>query len=194
MSQQWTLKDGSEVVIRPMDMDDLEASYAFFKALPEEDRQFLRADVTDRRVVSRRIDAIGTGRVRRIVACVGSEIVADGVLEFEGHEWKDHVAELRLFVARPYQRKGLGVLMAKELYALAASDRVEEIVVKMMRPQKAAHSIFKRLGFHDEIILPGYVKDISGQKQDLLVMRCDLEGFWKKLEHYYVESDWQRTR
>ena len=194
MTKEVFMKDGTKAVIRPMGKDDLDRSYAFFQALPEEDRMFLRADVTNRKLNEERIRDIKRGRVKRLVAIVDEAIVADGVLELEGHRWKEHVGELRLIVARPFQRKGLGVLMARELYALAASERVEEIVVKMMRPQKAARSIFRRLGFHEEIMLPEYVKDLSGKLQDLIVMRCNLEALWKEMEDYFAETDWQRTR
>ena len=97
-------------------------------------------------------------------------------------------------MARDYRRKGLGALMARELYSIAAEAKVEEIMVKMMRPQKAARSIFRKLGFHEETLLPDHVKDRRGHKQDLIVMRCDLEGLWDELEAFIVTSDFQRTR
>ena len=102
------LKDGTEVLIRPMTKEDADKSFAFFQALPEEDQRFLRHDVTKRSNIDRRIKEIGFGNVERIVALVGDEIVADGALERSGGEWTAHVGELRLHVARPYQRKGLG--------------------------------------------------------------------------------------
>lgn len=194
MRKKVKLKDGGEAVIRPMRRDDLERSYDFFKALPEEDRMFLRTEVTSRELARARIRRMNTGRVKRIVAIAEGAIIADGVLEMEERSWKQHVGELRLIVARNYQRKGLGMLMARELYALAASERVEEIVVKMMRPQKAARNIFKKLGFQRGITLPGYVKDLTGARQDLIVMRCDLNELWKKLEDRLADTDWQRTR
>ena len=194
MCKKAKLKDGVEVEIRSMKKDDLEKSFAFFQALPEEDRVFLRTDVTKRELVQQRTLSIDSGKVLRIIATIGDDIVADGVVELEGHSWKKNVGELRLFVAKAYQRKGLGILMAQELYSLAASARVEEIVVKMMRPQKAARSIFRKLGFHEEILMPDYVKDLSGKKQDLIIMRCDLDALWKELEDYFTDTDWQRTR
>ena len=194
MCKKAKLKDGVEVEIRSMKKDDLEKSFAFFQALPEEDRVFLRTDVTKRELVQQRTLSIDSGKVLRIIATIGDDIVADGVVELEGHSWKKHVGELRLFVAKAYQRKGLGILMAQELYSLAASARVEEIVVKMMRPQKAARSIFRKLGFHEENLMPDYVKDLSGKKQDLIIMRCDLDALWKELEDYFTDTDWQRTR
>ena len=189
-----TLKGGSVVLIRPMRSDDLDRSCAFFEAIPSEDRGFLRVDVTKREMVAHRIRLMETGQVRRLVAVADDAIVADGALELSGHGWKQHVAEIRLIVAVDYRRKGLGMLMARELYLLAAAEKVEQVVVKMMRPQYAAHDIFKRLGFGEQALLPEYVKDRDGRKQDLILMRCDLQAMWKRLEDYLQELDWQRTR
>jgi hypothetical protein len=50
------LKDGSAVVVRPMQADDLDRSHRFFLALPEEDRLHLRADVTDREILKIRME------------------------------------------------------------------------------------------------------------------------------------------
>lgn len=194
MEKMAKLKDGTDVLIRSMTMDDLDRSFDFFQALPDEDRVFLRYDVTQRELVKERIQDINTGSVKRIVAVVGAEIVADGALELSGHGWKEHVGELRLIVAKPFQRKGLGMVMARELYALAASAKVEEVVVKMMRPQVGAQRIFRRLGFHEEILLPEYVKDQRGHKQDLLVMRCDIEALWREMEDYFAQHHLQKTR
>ncbi len=188
------LKDGTEVLIRPMKADDLDRSVAFFKSLPEEDRAYLRADTSKLEVVQRRIRLMEAGGVRRLVAILDDSIVADGALELRGPGWKEDVGELRLIVARPYQRKGLGLLMARELYQLAAAEKVKEIVVEMMRPQVGAQSIFRKLGFREEGVLPAHVRDVRGQKHDLLVMRCDMEALWQELEDHLAGMDWQRTR
>ena len=188
------LKDDTEVLIRPIRDDDLDKSFAFFRALPEEDRLFLRVDVSKREVVEQRIKQATSGSGRRLVAIHRDQIVADGTLELEGHGWKEHVGELRLIVARPYQRKGLGTLMARELYTIAASLKVEEIVVKMMRPQLGARNIFRKLGFQEMVMLPEYVKDLHGTKQDLIVMRCDLASLWREMEDLVILSDWRRNR
>jgi len=188
------LRDGSRVVIRPMEPRDLDGTLVFFRGLPKKDRGYLRRDVRDRKVVEQMFEAVARGQARRIVAVAGGKIVAEGALELEPHTWKRHVGELRLVVAHPYQRKGLGMLMARELYQLAAAAKLEELTVRIMRPQVGALKIFRRLGFHDEILLHDYVRDIDGAKQDLILMRCDLEALWQELEDYFVEQDWQRTR
>lgn len=188
------LKDKTEVLIREMTREDLDESLAFFSLLPEEDRAYLRREVTQREVVERRISEIEAGAVMRLVAVVDDRIVADGSLETSAVEWKKHVGELRLIVGKPYRRQGLGALMARELYLLAASAKMEEIIVKMMRPQVAAQNIFRRLGFHEEASLHDYVKDQAGTKQDLILMRCNLEALWQEMEDFLSSSDWERTR
>lgn len=188
------LKDGKEIIIRPLSSQDLDALMKFYRGLPPEDRRYLRVDVTNREVVSQRIKLAEEGLVHRLIALDKKEIVADGALEMSGEEWRRHQAEIRVIVARPFRRLGLGTAMIRELYFLAAAKNVEKIVAKMMRPQKAAQKIFRRLGFREEALLPDYVKDLSGKTQDLLVMVCDLKDMWKELDHLYSDSDWQRCR
>jgi ribosomal protein S18 acetylase RimI-like enzyme len=188
-----TLKDDQVVLIRDMEAKDVDRSYEFFAGLPANDRKYLRRDVTRRDVVERRIEIMADGRVRRLVALSGKEIVADGSLELEGHGWGDDVAEIRLIVARPFQRLGLGRLMARELFLLAAQNRVERIMVRMLGPQKAALSIFRTLGFHDEFLIPQHVRDREGNLQDMIIMRCNLEDLWHEMENLVEFSDFPRN-
>jgi ribosomal protein S18 acetylase RimI-like enzyme len=188
-----TLKDDQVVLIRDMAASDVDRSYDFFAALPAADRKYLRRDVTRRDVVERRVEIMKDGRVRRLVALSGREIVADGSLDLEGHGWGDEVAEIRLIVARPFQRLGLGRLMARELFLLAAQNRVERIVVRMLAPQKAALSIFRKLGFHDEFLIPQHVRDREGKLQDMIIMRCNLEDLWHEMENLVEFSDFPRN-
>jgi ribosomal protein S18 acetylase RimI-like enzyme len=194
MEKAVTLKDGTKALVRSMRRDDLERSLAFFRGLPKEDRDYLRVDVTKQEVGEARIRAMETGKVRRLVAIFGDRIVADGALELSGMGWKEHVAEIRLIVAPDFQRRGMGALMASELYGLAAAERVEEIMVRMMRPQVAARGIFRKLGFREEAVLPDWVKDQAGRKQDLVLMRCNLEDLWREMEDYFADGDWERSR
>lgn len=194
MEHKVKLKDGTEIVIRELTLDDLEKSVAFFQTLPREDRVYLRVDVTKRENVEQRIKRMQIDNVHRFVAVAGDRIVADGALEMEAEEWEQHMAELRLIVAHDFQRKGLGLLMARELFTLAASKNVEEVVARFMAPQKAARNVLEKLGFHQDTVLHDYVRDIDGNKRDLVLMRCDLKSLWEKLEDYIANFDWKRTR
>jgi len=194
MTKTETLKDGTKVTIRKLTLKDLNGLMKFYLALPEQDRKYLRVDVTNRAVVEQRIKLLEHGNVFRIIALHGGDIVADGALELAEEEWKKHQGELRVIVARPFQHKGLGLIMMKELYHLAIEKNVETVVVQMMRPQIAAINICRKLGFHEEVLIPDYVRDLSGKPQDLVIMKSNIKDLIKEIEYFYSDSDWERCR
>jgi ribosomal protein S18 acetylase RimI-like enzyme len=194
MNKIEALKDGKKVTVRELQVKDLDRLMKFYSSLPPEDRKYLRIDVTNREIVQQRIELTKKGNVIRLIALHNDEIVADGALELSGEEWRKHQGELRVIVARPFQHKGLGMIMVRELYFLAVEKNVDQAVVKMMRPQVAAQRIFRKLGFREELLIPDYVRDIAGKKQDLIIMVCNIKELWKELEHFYTDSDWQRCR
>lgn len=77
---------------------------------------------------------------------------------------------------------------------IAAKKKIEEILVEFMETQVGIKNIFERLGFHQDAVFHDYVKDVAGKKHDLIIMRCNLEELWKKLDDYIAHSDWIRTR
>jgi len=188
------LKDSTKVAIRNLTIDDLDKLMKFYRSLPPEDRKYLRVDVTNRNIVKQRIKSAELGNIVRIIAVHGDDIVADGALEIAAEEWRKHQGELRIIAAKKFQHKGLGMIMMRELYFLAVQKKVEKIIVKMMRPQIAARTICRKLGFREELLIPDYVRDLTGETQDLVIMTCEIKDFWKELNHFYMDSDWQRCR
>jgi L-amino acid N-acyltransferase YncA len=59
----------------------------------------------------------------------------------------------------------------------------------MMASQTAALRIFQKLGFRHEVVLREYVKDMKGNRKDLVLMRCRLEDLWQKYEESVRETD-----
>jgi RimJ/RimL family protein N-acetyltransferase len=189
-----TLRDGTKVLIRDLHYEDLDKLMKFYRSLPLDDRVYLKVDVTKRRVVEQRMKLIETSTVFRIVALHDDEIIGDGMFEISKEEWRKHQGELRVIVSRPFQRLGLGMIMMRELHSLAMKMDVEKIVVKMMKPQKGAINICKKLGFHKETTIPNYVWDQAGEPQDLVIMTCKPKDLWSDLEQFYGDSDWRRCR
>ena len=194
MDKTERMKDGTEVTIRRLVANDIDRLMEFYGSLPEEDRRYLKFDVTDRKVVAKRLRRVESGDDIRIAAVHGGVLVASGALELSGEGWSKHQGEIRVMVARPFQHRGLGTIMIRELYFIAVQNKIETIVARMMRPQAGAQKVFRRLGFRDETMLPDFVKDLQGGSQDLIVMTCDVKDLWKELDRNFSESDWQRCR
>ena len=189
-----TLKGGTWVLIRDLHHEDLDNLMKFYRALPLEDRLYLKVDVTKRRIVEQRMKLIEKGTVFRIIALHKDEIIGDGMFEISKEEWRKHQGEIRVIVAKPFQRMGLGMIMMRELHSLAMKKDIDKIVVKMMKPQKGAINICKKLGFQKETVIPNYVWDQADEPQDLIIMTCKPQNLWKELEHSYSDSDWRRCR
>jgi len=194
MEKTETLKDGTKVTIRNLTVEDLDRLMSFYQSLPEEDKKYLRVDVTNRNIVKQRIEFAEAGDIFRIIALKGDSIIADGALELTTEEWRRHQGELRVIVAEEFRRKGVGMIIMREIYFLAIEKKVEKVVAKMMKPQVAARTICKTLGFHEELVIPDYVKDQTGKSQDLVIMTCDIQELWKELDQFYMDSDWERCR
>jgi len=188
------LKDGTKVLIRSQTRDDLDLLMDFYTALPNDDRRYLRVDVTDRDVIRQRLQLMESGFLFRICAVLGDRVVATGALEIFADAWRKHQGELRVIIDRDFRRKGLGLIMMRELYLLAHEKKVELVVTRIMRPQSAARSICRKLGFREELMVPDYLRDLTGATQDMVLMAADMQEFWKELEHFYQVSDWQKSR
>lgn len=173
-----TLRDGSTLTVRPIEAADEEALLAFYRGLPEEDRLFLRDDVTSQLWADRFIGSIDYETVIPLLAETAGEVAANGTLYRTLHGWTTHVAEIRMAVARHFQRQGLGTAMLRELVRVATSAGVEKMIANVVDNQVGAIRAFEKRGFHREAILKGHVKDIHGMKRDLVIMSNDVSHIW----------------
>ena len=180
--QTTTLKDGRQVSLAIAADVDAEALLAFYRALPIEERQVLRDDVTKAEWATRFLAKVKAGDVLSLVAKAGAEIVAEGSLYRTRHGWMRHVGEVRLTVARDWRRLGLGLAVAGALVKLATDVGIEKLIVQVVESQLGARRTFERLGFHHEAVLQHHVIDVSGIKRDLFVMANDVSQIWSAME------------
>jgi RimJ/RimL family protein N-acetyltransferase len=185
------LRDGTNVVIRRLEKKDGPALLSFFRALPNDDRQFLKEDVTRKEVIDRWMEEIDYSNVLPLVAEKDSVIVGDASLHFNKYGWQRHMAEIRCVVAREYQKKGLGTALMRELVSFADERGVSKISATMMDTQESAQRVFQRLGFTKEALLKDFVTDIKGKTHDLVVMVNNVSELWKKMEDLLLYYDMQ---
>jgi RimJ/RimL family protein N-acetyltransferase len=177
-----TLRDGTQVTLRVMEPKDGPGVLDFFRALPEEDRLFLRDDVTRPEWLDRFVRQIDYNRMVPLVAEDKDRIVGNAALYRSLHGWSAHVGEIRVAVARAFQGKGLGTMLARELVRIAVDAGVEKMVASVVDNQVGAKRAFEKLGFRPEAVLKGHVKDIHGSKRDLVILANDVSHIWESME------------
>ena len=168
------LRDSTAVVFRPVVPADRDHLIGFARALEEEDLLFLREDITSPSVVDHWLDEVEQGETFTVIAEVGDRIVGYGSLHTEPARWTRHVGEIRLNVHPDYRGTGLGGLLAGEIRAVAPAFGVRTLSAQMPVDQLTARTVFERLGFRYQAILPGWVMDRDGRDLDLLIMAREI--------------------
>jgi L-amino acid N-acyltransferase YncA len=173
----WTTNlDGTSVTLRLMSASDEGALLQFAQSLPEDDLLFLSVDITKPEAVAQWSLGLQTGHLHTILAEVGGELVGHGSLLHNYLQWTRHLGEMTLLISPNMRGKGLGHLLAGELFALAKSLGLRKIAARMAFEQKGAIQVFERLGFKPEALLADYVIDRKDRTHDLIVMSYDVTG------------------
>lgn len=172
------LRDGREVVLRPMHRGDGPALLDMFLRLPVGDRFYLRDDVADPNIVGRWADEVDYQRVLPILALAGERVVADVTLHFSQHPARAHVAEIRYTVDPEFRYQGLGGQLIRELLVLAHRRGVRKVMLELVAiGEDAAIRAAERSGFRQLVRLPEQVQDEQGIPFDLILLERDLTSW-----------------
>ncbi|MEE9277938.1 MAG: GNAT family N-acetyltransferase, partial [Dehalococcoidia bacterium] len=112
---------------------------------------------------------IEAGRTVTVLAYEEGRPIGDGSLHHNATDWTRHIGEIRLLIGSQARGRGLGRVLADEIYALAKILGLTMLTARMTFDQQAAIGIFRRLGFQREAVLTDYVITPDGQTRDLLV-------------------------
>jgi RimJ/RimL family protein N-acetyltransferase len=183
------VKGGLEIVVRPLERSDEAELFRFFSSLPENERLFLRDDVTQREVVHRWIEELGSPELVRLVALREGRIVGDATLRRPARGWMRHVGEVRAVVAPESQRHGVASTLVRELCGQAVLCGLDKLVVMAAQDQAGALTSLERLGFVREAVLRNHVTDIRGKKRDLIIMANHTEELWHRMADMILDSE-----
>ena len=177
-----------DLTVRPMDANDGAAVRAFAEGLPDHDLLFLRRDIRDAGVVDRWIGEIGSGQMTTLLALADGELIGYASIDRSQLQWSSHVAEIRVVISEAARGKGLGRLLVEQAFQAAVAAGIEKVVARMTPDQKGAVAAFEGLGFRPEGLMRNHVRDLSGEKHDLLVMGLDIVALHGTLEGYGLDE------
>jgi L-amino acid N-acyltransferase YncA len=167
---------GTSVTLRLMQRDDLDNALRFARELPEDDLMFLTIDITDAEAMKQYFRAIESGQAMTVLAEADGRFVGYGSLECSQPRWTRHLGEIRLLVGPTMRGKGLGRVLASEVFQLAQEKGLQKLVARMAVEQQGARQVFEKLGFSAEALLTDFVMDRQGRTHDLIVMTHDVTG------------------
>lgn len=150
----WTMKDGNQVIIRPIRPEDEHLMVKFHNTLSDRTvymRYFCSLSLARRTDHERLAHICSCDYVSEMVLVAESKnsrtgehsILAVGRL----NNLKNSQAEAALLVADAYQRLGLGTELLRRLLDIARDEGIHRILAEMLRDNVAVQRVFKRCGF-----------------------------------------------
>ena len=170
-----TLKDGAYILIRPMVAEDEPRLMDFYSAVSDDDMRYFRHYVKDPTIIKDWCDQLDYGKVLPVLAFAKDRIVGSGSLHF-GDGPKRHLAEVRLFLAKDYRKRGLGMKMIRVLIDLARKQGLNMIVAEVMAEQTKVIKAFESLGFKSQATLDDYFIFPDGETSDVVLMTICLRS------------------
>ena len=170
-----TLRDGTYVLLRPMVADDEARLREFYAAVSDDDLRYFRHRVKDATLIHDWSASLDYSRVLPLLALVKDRIVGNVSLHFcEGP--KRHVAEIRLFLAKDFRRRGLGTRMLRTLIDLARKHGLGLLTVEIVADDVNAVKAFEGLGFEPVATLRDGFLFPDGEAHDLVVLTMPLHS------------------
>jgi RimJ/RimL family protein N-acetyltransferase len=172
-----TLRDGREVMIRPLNEGDRAALLAFGRALRQDDWLYMENDLQSPEIITRLVNASLAENWRQVVAVSdrspsggeGAAIVGySAVRRLPG--WSSHVADIHLIVSDGWRRIGLGTALAPAIFAAARDLGADKVIVELLAERVAGRAIFERLAFRVEGVLSNHARDRHGHPHNLLIL------------------------
>jgi len=183
-----TLKSGEKIILRPMVKEDEKKLHAFFVRLDEKDRLFLKHDVTDPKVIKSWAKKLNYEHVIPILADIGDRIIGDATLHRLTTEEPPDIGEIRIVIDKDFRRRGLGKRMAREIYYLALSMKMNKLIAEVVEDQDHLIKTCETLGFRRDKVLKDKAIDLHGEKHNLVIMSEDVDALWKTIEDL-IEGD-----
>ncbi len=178
--QIFTLQDGARVLLRPLIKEDRQAYLDLFLPVSKDDLRYMRHNVNDPKVIEAWIDELDYNNVLPLVAVVGDRIVGSGTLHFNGGPAR-HRAELRIFLAKDFRRRGVGSRLLQGLIELAKRRNLYSLEVDIVSDQTHIIRAFQNAGFEVKTIYEDYFMLPDGDLRDvahlILPLRTTVDQF-----------------
>ena len=169
-----TLKDGGRVLLRSMVPEDYQGLLDFYSHTSADDMSFMRHNVKDPAVIKDWCNNLDYNKVLPILALVKDQVVGSASLQFFPGP-KRHIAEVRLFLAKDFRQRGLGMKMTRAVIDIARKQNIRLLAAEVIAEKTKVVRAFETMGFVSKSVLPDYFMLPDGDTCDVVFMILDLK-------------------
>ncbi len=168
-----TLKDGTYILLRPMIAEDQQRLMEFYSAVNDDDMRYFRHYAKDASVIQEWCEHLDYSQVLPLIALVKERIVGSATLHFFDGP-KRHIGEVRLFLAKDFRKRGLGMKMIRALIELSRKQGLSILLAEVIADKTKVVKAFEQLGFHSSCVLDDYFMFPDGESCDVVLMTMRL--------------------
>ena len=178
--QVFTLRDGARVLLRPLVPGDRQALLDFFLPVSMDERRFMRHNINDPVVVAAWAEEVNYDKVFPILAIINERIVGTSTLHFNEGTAR-HRAELRIFLAKDFKRRGLGSKLIQAQVEIARKKNIHMLEVQTISEQVEVIKAMQRVGFKPICTFEDYFMLPDGELRDVVHLILQL----RKVEYEF---------
>jgi len=168
------LKDGTQLVIRPLRKEDEKGLLQYFLRLPKKEVSRLKDNITDPEVVEKMIYDLDYDVALPLIAFNGDRIVASATIKFNPIGWRKHQAEIRGTVDPDFREKGLSTCVMNMIIEISKSMGIDQLTAEVSPALDEAYFLCEKVGFKEVAVLKNFIKDQEGNYEDLVIMVKEL--------------------
>jgi RimJ/RimL family protein N-acetyltransferase len=169
------LRDGTEVVVRPLNRRDDLRLQKFFQSVPEEERLFVKQPITDRTLFRQWCRQPDFERNLPLLMLHGKKIIGEATLHQRGGGWKRHVGLITLLTHPEYRGRDVSKVLVTELTDIARHCGLRKLEAEVNGERKIALNVFAQLGFNVLMHLDDYVLDMKAVTHDYVLLGKNLK-------------------
>jgi RimJ/RimL family protein N-acetyltransferase len=179
--RETVIKDGTIVIMRPLERRDEAKLCEFFAAIPDSELWFLRDDLADPDVMRQWMEDLDYSRVVPMIALTKDEkrILANLRIHRRPSKCLKHVAHLRIIIHPEFRGQRLGTWMLLDSMKLSLELGLEKLLAEFVAGiEEPAINAAHKLDFFEQAVLKDYVMDPQGSRHNLIIMVKNLHSQW----------------
>jgi len=173
------LRDGMEVVVRPLGKKDAATLHGFFLSVPEEERLFVKLPIFGRMIEREMFREWcrhpDFERNLSLLMLHGKKIIGEATLHQRIGGWKRHIGLITLLTHPQFRGRNVSKVLMLELIEVAKHSGLRRLEVELNGERKIALDVLAQLGFTKLAHLPDYVLDMNAVPHDYVLMGIDLK-------------------
>ena len=168
------LRDGTQVVVRPLARKDDTKLEKFFRVVPQEERLFIKQPITDKMLFRQWCRELDYERNLPLLMLHGNKIIGEATLHQRGGGWKRHIGLITLLTHPEYRGRDVSRVLVSELIRIARDCGLRRLEAELNGERKIALQVLARLGFSELIHVEDYVMDMKAVTHDYVLLGRNL--------------------